>query len=421
MNRLVIIGNGFDLAHGLNTSYNHFLEKIWYDEYFNLYRCPWSGYNGKFFNTNNVPPMHPLTEKEGNFKKLKDLFKNNNIDMVFSNKLFAHISEILSEKNWADIENIFYDILIGLLPSDKTKRIPAFRYKSIDKLNEDFEQIKIMLIQYLQEISEDNVLSHAEIFAHINENFKIIDFGEKFKKKYTEELYSKIRILISAVKNDPEKYKSLSTNERIVYERFHVDYSANAIINYLLSPLDKNLEYFDLNPKKIMLLNFNYTSTPENYIQEHLGIKNVTVNYIHGCLKNIDTNPIIFGFGDELDENYHLLEDEYDNKFLENIKSISYLRTYNYKWLLEFIESDPFQVSIMGHSCGLSDRTMLNSIFEHQNCQSVKVYYHLREDGSDNYNDITRNISRHFRNKARMRDRVVNKTLCGPLTNSRSV
>ncbi|WP_160070260.1 AbiH family protein [Sphingobacterium bovisgrunnientis] len=29
MNRLIIIGNGFDLAHGLPTSYSHFIKYIW--------------------------------------------------------------------------------------------------------------------------------------------------------------------------------------------------------------------------------------------------------------------------------------------------------------------------------------------------------------------------------------------------------
>ncbi|PXV63328.1 abortive infection AbiH-like protein [Dysgonomonas alginatilytica] len=28
MNNLIIIGNGFDLAHGLRTSYNHFIEHM---------------------------------------------------------------------------------------------------------------------------------------------------------------------------------------------------------------------------------------------------------------------------------------------------------------------------------------------------------------------------------------------------------
>lgn len=29
MNKLVVIGNGFDLAHGLPTSYNHFVNDFW--------------------------------------------------------------------------------------------------------------------------------------------------------------------------------------------------------------------------------------------------------------------------------------------------------------------------------------------------------------------------------------------------------
>ena len=29
MNRLVLIGNGFDLAHGLKTSYGHFIDWYW--------------------------------------------------------------------------------------------------------------------------------------------------------------------------------------------------------------------------------------------------------------------------------------------------------------------------------------------------------------------------------------------------------
>lgn len=32
MNRLIIIGNGFDLAHGLRTNYNDFLDWVWYNK-----------------------------------------------------------------------------------------------------------------------------------------------------------------------------------------------------------------------------------------------------------------------------------------------------------------------------------------------------------------------------------------------------
>lgn len=36
MNRLVLIGNGFDLAHGLETSYKDFIEYLWSNIYENL-------------------------------------------------------------------------------------------------------------------------------------------------------------------------------------------------------------------------------------------------------------------------------------------------------------------------------------------------------------------------------------------------
>ena len=69
----------------------------------------------------------------------------------------------------------------------------------------------------------------------------------------------------------------------------------------------------------------------------------------------------------------------------------------------------------MGHSCGNSDRTLLNTLFEHSNCISVKVYYHQREDGTDDYSQLIRNLSRNFNDKAAMRDKVVNKEYCSPL------
>lgn len=66
----------------------------------------------------------------------------------------------------------------------------------------------------------------------------------------------------------------------------------------------------------------------------------------------------------------------------------------------------------MGHSCGNSDRTLLNTLFEHKNCVSIKPYYYQKEDGSDNYLDIIQNVSRSFTDMKLMRDRVVNKTFC---------
>ena len=100
---------------------------------------------------------------------------------------------------------------------------------------------------------------------------------------------------------------------------------------------------------------------------------------------------------------------------MKHIKTCRYLEGDKYRQLLSFINSDAYQVCIMGHSCGLSDKTMLNTLLEHENCVSIKPYYYVNDQGKNNYLDMVQNISRNFTNPKLMRDRVVNKTLCTPM------
>ena len=166
----------------------------------------------------------------------------------------------------------------------------------------------------------------------------------------------------------------------------------------------------DKYPIKTLLLDFNYTSTSDNYIAAS-GNKISTI-HIHGTIN--EPQSMIFGYGDELDEDFRKLLKTNDNDLIANIKSIRYLETDNYRRLLEFIEFAPYQIFIMGHSCGNSDRTLLNTLFEHKNCASIKIFYHKGQD-TDNYLELVQNISRNFTDMKLMRDRVVNKTYCRPL------
>lgn len=152
-------------------------------------------------------------------------------------------------------------------------------------------------------------------------------------------------------------------------------------------------------------MNFNYTPTTDCYHSDH-----TEINHIHGTLDNPEN--VIFGYGDELDKDYKELQEANDNELLTNVKSIKYLEAPNYRNLLRFIESAPFQVYIMGHSCGLSDRTLLNTIFEHENCVSIKPFYYVKPDGTDNYTELVQNISRNFTDMKLYRSRVVDKTRC---------
>ncbi|MBK8144484.1 MAG: hypothetical protein IPK62_05520 [Bacteroidetes bacterium] len=154
-------------------------------------------------------------------------------------------------------------------------------------------------------------------------------------------------------------------------------------------------------------MNFNYTDTLtlKDYSKEE------DIIHIHGRVSDLINNPIIFGYGDETDPTYQNIEDTGENFYLEHIKSFGYFRTNNYHRLLTYLDSAQYSVSIVGHSCGLSDRVLLSEIFENPNCKSIEIFYHKKNDGADNFKEITQQLSRHFKpqNKAIMRRRLINK------------
>jgi hypothetical protein len=144
----------------------------------------------------------------------------------------------------------------------------------------------------------------------------------------------------------------------------------------------------------------------ENYTEEINKRIYTEINFIHGQL-NSTSNPIIFGFGDEYNKHYLEFESLNENRLFAHIKSFDYFKTANYHNLIRFTESEDFQVYIFGHSLGLSDRTMLKTIFEHENCKSIKVFYHQVDEQSNDYTEKTYAISNHISDKSSLRKKVV--------------
>ena len=223
---------------------------------------------------------------------------------------------------------------------------------------------------------------------------EILELKQSAKLAAIQKLNSIMKTLIHELENYMHEQKS---------NRYENEYLNIFKSNILKDDLSILIPTFDEDepPKNILLLNFNYTNNLKRYsISE-----NIETNYIHGETNRPD-NPIIFGFGDEIDSDYKKLEDERQNEFLDYIKSFGYFKTSNYHNLIRFISSDNYQVYTLGHSCGLSDRTMLNMIFEHDNCKSIKIFYYGTK-GENNYKQLTQEISRHFTNKAKLRERIV--------------
>lgn len=416
MNRIILIGNGFDLAHGLKTGYKDFIDSYWdevavttYDKYVDYFRksvvtIP-DSYNDnlisiRIYNGKASIPDRVISSCESHNRygvlcsSINKLNKSNkrpfSAELKFKNNFFEHISNQCSLVNWVDIENEYYEALKKLLLVEDAQT----RSISVKKLNKEFDAVKGLLEKYLTEVSK-SVIEAKESITDVFKSKISLDNIAVTKSDLFRESVVESALSHQPVSTHPQTYypHMLETVKEI--ERKKIRQSMGT----------------DFVPDKILLLNFNYTNTAEKlYVK---GGAYEVIN-IHGELNN-KNNPIIFGYGDELDDDYKTIEKLQDNDFLENIKSINYHKTRNYRRLLDFIHSGLYQVFVMGHSCGNSDRTLLNTLFEHDNCVSVKVFYHQIEAGKDDYSNIIRNISRNFNDKARMRDTVVNWEDCSPL------
>jgi len=370
MNRLILLGNGFDLAHQLKTSYNDFIlqylkkaftgaekDKVYEDGLLKITKRDRHPIKmGEIMSVNDY--VDHFYEK--GFKQIigvSDIkaegfanFYRNPFKIEIKNYLIEALITNCSSCNWVDIENEFYELLKSVL-SVETE---VHKREAVAQLNEGMGYLIKELHEYLSTLP----------IPELNNEFE--------------------QIFRCPILHDEVVSMHLGTNPY---------------------------------PTMTMVLNFNYTNTVEPYLSKAIppGTKFKTeLNYIHGKLKDLE-NPLIFGFGDELDKDYINIELDKTKGFFNYIKSFWYFSTTNYHSLIRFIDHDDFQVFIMGHSCGLSDRTMLNMIFEHKNCKSIKIYYYQAPDGSTNFSELTQEISRHFTNKSEMRRRIVPLKLSRPM------
>lgn len=412
MNRVVIIGNGFDLAHSLPTRYEDFINWYWAqwgqrlrsnsgkiaEDMFCSFRLKENvGLAGWYLVWSY---RYQILFRQYSDRELAEIAINDTeaCDFRINSVFFSRICEAIETKGWVDIECEYYNLLREAIIR------PENCSYTISELNSQLRQIQNLLAEYLLSVITVDIKCderiHQQIYGRIRENDICISQLPNY--------YDYVKYLITGADNE---YQRLLCRYGIDgHTRHYMTIDIKRLTQFLEDTKIEDIYLKDLIlPENILFLNFNYTGVADIY-----GTKKVsTVNHIHGDLSNPDS--IIFGYGDELDDDYKELLKQTDKESLKNIKSIKYLESSNYRNLLRFIESAPYQVYIMGHSCGNSDRTLLNTLFEHKNCVSIKPYYYQKEDGSDNYLEIVQNICRNFTDMKLMRDRVVNKTFCEPL------
>ncbi|MDR2583184.1 MAG: bacteriophage abortive infection AbiH family protein [Fibromonadaceae bacterium] len=345
MNRIIIIGNGFDLAHGLKTSYKDFLEWIKSkivenpDEYFEHISTSTADH---YFGTGNFKASDFFRRYYIKSRKLDDFISiYSECKFVYKNKFLEYLINKQDLENWVDIEE------------------------------EYFKKLKMCFQNYYESQSIDSI-------TKLNQDF-------------------------TQIKNDLEEYLCLEKGKSVTIKE--------KLMTSIIKPFDlnDNISAIPTELNNVLFLNFNYTSYEKYYAKPHM-----QTIYIHGELKN-EKNPIIFGYGDEDTEIYKEIKKINRNEFLTNMKLFKYFNVSNYSKLVRFIKSAKYQIYIWGHSCGNSDGTLLKELFEDDNCVSIRPFYHIFEDGSNNYSDIVMNIARHFLDDNAFRRKVMNRELCEEL------
>lgn len=358
MNRLIIIGNGFDLAHGLKTSYHDFI----------LY----------YLKDNCIKAINEGL-KTSNSQPYKELYHYKN-----------ELSEVTIER--------FYDRLQLTQDIIKTSKIKDF-VELADRRGISFNYFFKILEIGVHKFTEYNWVDFE--IEYFKELTRIKTTGVNIDK-YIRELnihFDKFKALLESYLKEQQSLLNTTFDRKLLCDCFCED----------ILDIDVDVKTIGTQPpKRLLFINFNYTNTLEPYVEECRKRIHSDINYIHGSVNDAN-NPPIFGFGDEFDKRFKEFEDEGNNELFKHIKSFGYLKTSNYSDLTRFLEIEPFQVQVYGHSCGLSDRTMFKEIFEHKNCFSIKLFYHKKEDGSDDYTEKTYELYRHFSDKNSMRKKIVDK------------
>jgi len=366
MNRLVLLGNGFDLAHGLPTKYEHFIFNYTIEE---IRRCLNRERVNNFKDLFNLKILHNPNLNRKNISISSSLLqvksKNDLIDFVttyFTLNEVNHHSDINKGKltffnytnhfaknlvvenngsNWSEIEAFFYKKLIvesGVKNFKNIDELDKIRYiTDVKRLNEGFEKVKLALEYYLTEYVEN-----------------------KFKFK--------------------------------PHQKF---------IDILIGNKDT---------KSTCLLNFNYTKTAEMYLSDLNKSNPTELINIHGKLNDDKESPMIFGYGDRDDKMYAVFEEFNEISLFDHIKSFGYPKARSYRNMKKFADEGKYEIFMIGHSCALSDRTLLKYLFENKNCASIRIFYREGKDldsSRNNHNNTTRAISRHFTNKVD-EDKIVN-------------
>lgn len=355
---ILLIGNGFDLAHGLPTTYNDFLTFL---EYIN------SDSSTSSLKIN--PELEVLIKKDDKaeaIQKIKTLTNNNVWYKYFS------VLDNLSP-NWCDFE---YEIEYVVKQFEGFKKLLEKNHEislkdlkiSINKKNEiislNYDIFETFAKYYILKKFD---ITEKEISQILINNQFVLTLGKKFKSSkptiywiYNAVAFEDFINMIS------EELKDFTKSFELYLSYFvnKIEIKPIAFINNLLD---------DLN---LQILSFNYTNTTTKYNKQfkHLPC------FIHGQAITDEKDNLVLGINetsnsiDPLFTNFR----KYFQRVLKNCNFsyrnwINEINRYNSGKIIK-VGSEIHHLYIIGHSLTLSDKNILNELITIKGMKTT-IYY----------------------------------------------
>lgn len=364
--KLVILGNGFDLASGLPTRYNDFfqynnekykvnLEKI--DGFLNLTRS-------------SELDFDDMTYKEIYTNIEKDIKKHLIHDSMFIDMIakktklsiwslyFWYMNETLEIYNWSDVETQIAEII-----RDKYNLTSIDRNLSINETDILMENYKKNLIEDTAKVSHlysNNIYSmfkKEDRFRYICDYIILKRYLGKYDINYTGILKKELENF----EEDFKEYIGYITEKIIKNNKFAYR------INLLLVGDEKSAE--NKTDGRIFLLNFNYTefSRKDETDRYHIVLSysgrdiDVTQVNVHGT----HHSKILFGIdqSERIKKEFYQFTKTY--RKIESSESIPNIKLPS--------PNDIDEIIIYGHSLSKADYSYFHSIFDYYNIYGSNI------------------------------------------------
>ncbi|GEN94030.1 AbiH family protein [Pediococcus ethanolidurans] len=330
---LVIIGNGFDLACNIETSFSNFISSK-YNELKNEFKTAYID----FLNFSKNSRIHSNTE-ENMIKEFEERFLKLNGTENFWMILLLLNMQIHAIPNWCDIEAVIRDFLLNNSEINIQKLI-FYITKEQKENNQNFT------IGY----SSESSLNFLEICALIllKENQKIDQF-----------MKSPYRYLMCQLKDFESNFR-LYLNEVVKAKATEYNLKSGKLFDLIVQD-----DFSAVNNEVENIVDFNYTMPAVFDNPTQIGgvmTKIARVDHVHGDLKD---NNLILGI-----DSSNISVDDEKYKFTKTYRELSLHinRTKN-----RLLPNTVKRINIFGHSLDEQDYSYFQAIFDRYDLYSSEV------------------------------------------------